>query len=527
MKKQIAELIDSNLFFVALLCFVTVLPLSTGLVSVCGGLVLFVSLVEDSWENKIKRLKSRKPVLLILGIFAIYLISTLNTIKGNTFYDIQKSMFIFIFPLAFAFGKEINARQKRAVLFTLAFSVLLATFIALVQWQNTPEEINFGVHKASLISHIRFSFQLLLITWFLLSLIRANIRKLSIQKILLLFALSLYILMFLFFQQSLTGILALVGSSILFLYFLLTGLNSKLRSVLVVGSLVVFCLPIVYVSFVVHKFYDIEEVSVENIDRFTRKGNPYAHNFNNKSVENGHYTFLYICSDEMREEWNKVSEFKYDSLGTNGYSVRSTLTRYLTSKGLRKDAEGVKALTKNDISNIENSMANVIYERKFSLYPRIYQTVWEYYEYSLTGNANNKSFSQRIDFAKAAITIIKNNIWLGVGTGNWKNEFALAFEENKSQLSKELYASSHNQYLNYMVKFGLIGFLVILFLLIYPIILTQRYADSLFMLFLAFMFFANFADSNFESHMGSSFFFFFYCFFLTSDGIDYLKLQKQ
>jgi O-antigen ligase len=161
-------------------------------------------------------------------------------------------------------------------------------------------------------------------------------------------------------------------------------------------------------------------------------------------------------------------------------------------------------------------MANVIFARKkYSLYPRIYQTIWEYYMYSVTGNPNYQSFSQRIEFAKAALYIVKNHFWFGVGTGNWKEEFKNAYIQNNSKLSEDLYGSSHNQYLNYMVKFGIIGFIFILFFLVYPVIKTESYHNVLFALFLVFMFFANFADSNLESHMGSSFFIFFYCVFIT------------
>ena len=145
--------------------------------------------------------------------------------------------------------------------------------------------------------------------------------------------------------------------------------------------------------------------------------------------------------------------------------------------------------------------------------------------YSQTGNPNNQSFSQRIEFSKAAISIIKNNFWSGVGAGNWKQEFAETYISSNSKLSKEMYASSHNQYLNFMVKFGFIGFLTIMFLLIYPVIQTKSYHDILFLMFLAFMFFANFADSNLESHMGSSFFVFFYCLLITPPRMSYLYIK--
>jgi hypothetical protein len=230
----------------------------------------------------------------------------------------------------------------------------------------------------------------------------------------------------------------------------------------------------------------------------------------------------------MRAEWNRISHIKYDEIRPDGFPMYATIVRYLTSKNLRKDAEGIKALTPDDIQNIENGIPNVIYQkRKYSLYPRIYQTVWEYYMYSITGNPSYQSFSQRIEFTKAAISIIKNNMWFGVGAGNWKEEFKNAYIGSNSKLKKELYASSHNQYLNYMVKFGVVGFIVIMFFFIFPVVKTRSYRDPLFLIFLVYLFFANFADSNFESHMGSSFFIFFYCLFIVQPDDMYLILPAS
>jgi O-antigen ligase len=212
----------------------------------------------------------------------------------------------------------------------------------------------------------------------------------------------------------------------------------------------------------------------------------------------------------------------------SGFPLYTTLYRYLTSKGLRKDAEGIKALTDTDIQNIENGVTNVIFQqKKYSLYPRIYQTVWEYYMYSVTGDPSYQSFSQRIEFTKAAVAIIKDNPWFGVGAGNWKEEFKNTYIKNKSKLKEGLYASSHNQYLNYMVKFGITGFIIIMFLIIFPVVKTRAYNDLLFLIFLVFLFFANFADSNFESHMGSSFFIFFYCLFIIQPNSSYLNLSEK
>ncbi len=527
MISHLSGIIKSNWFFVALVGFVVVLPLSQALVSVMSGVILFVALSEDSWGNKLLRLKKRKYILLIPLIFLIYVVSSLITFDGDRpFYDVQKTLFFLVIPLAFAVGKEIDARQKRIVFYAFASSILLATMITVFRWKFSTDNVNFSVHKASLVSHIRFSFQLILIFWFFIYLVKGNFKSRRKTTRILFWALPFYFLLFILFQQSLTGIVALGSSVVFFMVYLILNTKKKYQIPIILISVLLMVLPLVYLVHVINKFYDIEIVNEKNIERTTPDGNQYRHDFKNQTVENGRYVYLYVCVEEMRQEWNKVSEKKYDELGKNGYPVHSTLIRYLTSKGLRKDAEGVKALSRQDITNVENGIANVIYQKKFSIYPRIYQTVWEYYTYRTTGYVDHQSFSQRIEFSKAAVTIIKKNLWLGVGTGNWRREFAKAFKENNSQLNESLYASSHNQYLNFMVKFGVIGFLLISMIIIYPIIRSKRYHDVLFLTFLVFMFFANFADSNLESHMGSSFFLFFYCFFITTDGIHYLKIEK-
>jgi len=425
-------------------------------------------------------------------------------------------------------GKPLNSNQKRLLFYAFALAILVSSMVAIFNWIFRSGTVNFAIHKISLISHIRFSFQLILIFWFFIIFIQKNNKKLTGSSKLGLLILPFYFLGFLFFQQSLTGLFAF-GSSVLFYsLYLLVQYKSKYRIVFFSIASLVILLPVFYVLSVIHTFYDIEKIDRDTIDKKTSHGNYYIHDFDNLAVENGHFTYLYICHDEMRSEWNKISNIKYDDIGPNGFPLYSTLIRYLTSKGLRKDADGIKSLTQQDIQNVENGISNIIFQnKKYSLYPRIYQTIWEFYMYSQTGDPSYQSFSQRLEYSKAALSIIKNNLWFGVGAGNWKEEFKNAYIRNNSKLEEELYASSHNQYLNYMVKFGLTGFILIMFFIIYPVFRTGSYGDPLFLVFLVFMFFANFADSNFESHMGSSFFIFFYCLFIILPGESYLKLFKK
>jgi len=528
MIKTFTQKIDFSWFYLSLVGFIVVLPFSQALVSIFGGIVLGVALLEDTWKNKIKRFKENRILLCIPAIFMIYLISFIIFYKdGNTLYDLKKALFFLIIPIAFMLGKPLSDIQKRWLFYAFALAIFVATVVALFNWYFKSETANFGIHKISLISHIRFSFQLILIFWFLVIVVQKNYKILTVRLITGLLLLAFYFLAFLFFQQSLTGLFAF-GGSLFFSVYLLILIQKKYRTVLLSLLFGTILIPVLYVLWVVYSFYNIEKINKESIEKTTTLGNYYIHDFENLSVENGHYTFLYICHDEMRMEWNKISNIKYDDVRPNGYPLYATLIRYMTSKGLRKDAEGIMSLTPHDIQNVENGIANIIYsDKKYSIYPRIYQTVWEFYMYSSTGDPSYQSFSQRIEYAKAAITIIKKNFWFGIGAGNWKEEFKKTYISSNSKLEEGLYASSHNQYLNYVVKFGFIGLLVIMLFIIYPVIKTKSYKDSLFLIFLVFLFFANFADSNFETHMGSSFFLFFYCLFISNPNSTYLILSEN
>jgi hypothetical protein len=517
-----------NFFFLSLVVFVCSLPLSEFMVSVSGGILFLTALLEDNWKCKKQRFFQRKILLLIPAIFFIYVLSAVIASAGEeAFYDFRKALFFFILPVGFLLGKEISTKQKQFLLILFTIIVIIASIIAIVNWKIIGGNDNLEIHNASLITHIRFSFQLILSFWIILLFGFNNYKKLTLKTNLLIALVVIYLLGFLFIQQSLTGLVALISTLTFVLLSVIFQKKGIVRYSLLTIVLLILISPVVYIGIIAYPFFYPEKIQSKDLLKVTKLGNPYSHNINNPLIENGKYVYLFVCEDEMKKEWNNISDLKYDSLDQNGYQVKSTLVRYLTSRGLLKDAEGVRALTNQDVINVKKGISNyLLNEKKFSMYPRIYVTIWEYYVYTRMGYANNQSFSQRIEFSKAALSIIKENFWIGVGAGNWKQEFFNTYKKMDSSLQENYYASSHNQYLNYIVKFGIIGFCLIMFFLIYPIVKTKRYSDFLFLIFLVFMFVANFADSNFESHMGSSFFVFFYCLFLSTDGIDYLRIRR-
>lgn len=526
MIKDLIKTFAEKGFYLAAAGFIIMLPISPAMVSVFAGAMLGTALIQNIYENKKIQVNGHNGLYLMPAVFGLYLLSSiLGAFQGTAWYDLKKTLFYLVIPFSFMLGKPFTKKQIRILFYWFSAAIVFSIMVAMVRWLNLENKEGFEVHRIGFVSHIRFSFQLILLSWFLFLFLRNN-NRIQTKEGILLAIILLISLFFLFFQQSLTGLIAFAGSVIF--YFIYINLIRKRKGyVYVVLASTLVVAPAVYMGIQVKEFYDIEEVNAEKLDRYTKAGNRYLFDLDNKTVENGSYVFHYICDDELREEWNKRSKLDYDLAKVNGYSVTATLYRYMTSKGLRKDAEGMKAMSDTDIMRVEQGMSNYIYASKFSLKPRIYQTIWEYYEFTHTGNANSKSFSQRIEFSNAAIWIIKNNFWTGVGTANWKSEFAKAFQHLSKNLDSKHYASSHNQYLNFMVKFGVLGLLLLIFFFIYPLLKSKAYQNTLFLVFLVFIGIANMGDSNLESHMGSSFFLYFYCLFIVNGQRNFLILDRK
>jgi hypothetical protein len=176
------------------------------------------------------------------------------------------------------------------------------------------------------------------------------------------------------------------------------------------------------INIYVNKFFDVDEIREEKLEKYTINGNKYNHKIDYR-IENGHYVGLYFCRKELKKSWNQVSNISYDSLDKKGNELKYTLIRYLTSKNLRKDSVGVSKLTYEDIKAIENGVPNYIYNNKFSLQSVIYKILWQYNNYKNTGNPNNNSLMQRYEYLKASINIISRNYIIGVGTGDLQLAF--------------------------------------------------------------------------------------------------------
>ena len=186
-------------------------------------------------------------------------------------------------------------------------------------------------------------------------------------------------------------------------------------------------IPAFYISIAVlvlytwyHNFTS-DPVNPALLETHTQNGNPYAHDTASGILENGHYVDLYICEEELEQEWNKLSDMPYGRFDLKGQVISSTIKRYLTSKGLRKDSAGLHALTSSDLFNIEKGQANFRFHDNPGIYQRLYETLWEIHVYIRIGFVQEHSIGQRLAFYRTALSLIREKPWNGTGPGDVYN----------------------------------------------------------------------------------------------------------
>ena len=281
-----------------------------------------------------------------------------------------------------------------------------------------------------------------------------------------------------------------------------------------VSALAVLLVASVVLKRQIKPLLKVESVDFSTLEQKTAQGNDYWHDTIYNPVEDGKFVGLYYCKKEMQEAWSERSNLPFEGTTTNGENLEATLARYLTSKDLRKDAQGVMALTDEDIRNIEQGVANYNNWKHPGLQARLSSTLFEYNLYRRFNNPNGGSLAQRIEFTRASFHIIGQHPWFGVGTGDVPQAFSQAYDEIQSPLKEEFRFRAHNQYLAIAVAFGLVGLAFFLFVLLFPWLSSRRNHTYLYLVFLCIMLLSMFPEDTLETQAGASLFAFFEAFLL-------------
>ena len=459
----------------------------------------------DPLKVKLQRFLHNKIALLLVSLYLLHVIGLAWTSDFTyALKDLRVKLPLLVLPLVLSSVKPLEKKLTDLLLLVYVLSVFVATCISYwIYLQHNYQDIR---EISQYISHIRFCLNIVLVIgiigYYLFT------RKMPWWEKLLAVALILWFVYQLYIFESISGYLAFIGlvvTSLLFLYFT----KIKNKPMRIAGAVLVIALPLaigIYLYRTVESMLSVKPVNLEQLDKKTALGNDYWHDTVCFPVENGQYVGLYFCHPEMRSAWNNRSRLDYDGVTGNGENLEATLARYLTSKGLRKDAQGVASLDDQDIHNVEQGVANYVNQSHPGVYARLAETLFGYNQYRRNNNPNGGSLSQRIEYTRASLHLIRKHPVFGVGTGDLPDAYAQAYNELNSPLKERYRHRAHNQYLSITVGFGLLGLALFLVVLFYPYLSSKKNRSYLYTIFLVILLISMLPEDTIESQAGVTWF---------------------
>ena len=493
----------------------TLSPFLMGMSQFWLALVWLVDgLCTKSINNKLTRFWHNKAAVLLVAFYLMHVVGLLWTSDFQyAMKDLRVKLPILVMPFVLSSIEPLDRKRFDFVMLVYVLSVFIATLFSSVSyWRHDYEDIREISH---FISHIRFClnivFSMAIVGYYLT--LKSSWRSKAIQVILILwFAYQIFIF------ESLSGyvILAAVVVASAVYAFLRWKKGRGWRIAIGVAAMAVLLIGIVAIVHLVKPMLKVEPVDFSTLEQKTAQGNAYWHDTVYNPVEDGKYVGLYYCRKELQEAWPQRSALPLDGTTANGENLEATLARYLTSKGMRKDAQGVMALTDEDIRNIEQGVANYSNWCHPGLRARLSSTLFEYNLYRRFNNPNGGSLAQRIEYTRASFHLIGQHPWFGVGTGDVPQAFAQAYDELRSPLKEEFRFRAHNQYLAIAVAFGWVGLAFFLFVLFYPWFSSRKNHTYLYMVFLCIILLSMFPEDTLETQAGATLFAFFEALLLSS-----------
>ncbi len=505
-----------NIFVFGLVLLVVGMPLSRFLVSVSQFILLGNWLVERNFISKWNTLKNSKTFWAFVGIYLFYVIGLLWT---NDFTyglkDLRIKLPMLWLPLLFFTSPPLNKKDYHLVMHLFVLACVVASFCSMCAYFGFLHKQIHNVRDISIFeSHIRFSLMIVLsICYLFFCFLTPQLIK---QKFIYLL-IATWLLYFLMFLQSFTG-LAILG--VLALIGIIVFLFSKQSIILKTSFLLLVGGGLLYTLYVVRDEYKktstIHKIDLKTLPKTTASGHLYLNDTVYKFTENGNYVYILICDEELKPAWNKKSNFNYEGLDNQKNSLRYTLVRYLASKGLTRDLAGFLKLTDIDIKNIENGYANYLYTNPTNIRTRIHEILWETDGSMREHETNGHSLSMRLEFWKTALCIIKQNVLIGVGTGDVENAFKSQYQKENTGLHKEWQLRSHNQYLATTVALGITGLVLFLIHLFAPFFLGKK-MSMLFIFFILIELLSFINEDTLETQAGVTFCIFFTQLFFHND----------
>ena len=433
-------------------------------------LIGLLNLIADGrYKEYYKNLRQNKFFLGILLFFILHIIALLwsdNLEYG--FNDVRRKLSLIAVPIILISKPVDYKRDYKTIVFFFISALIITSVINAVSYFYYEQYFEFkDLRDMSLFnSHIRYAIMIALGIPLLLEFKRGN-KSVGFLIIILV----LWLLFYTYISQVLTGLISIFTILLAYILFKLI-VEKKIKSLwfLILSSIV--GLGFLFVA-----------LFSESEQKVTSKVN-------------------YIG---MQSEWVKKSNMDFNGLDHRNQKLKYTLSRFLDSKGLASNKEGVRSLTTKEIQAIENGMANAS-EMKIGFWGRLEGLR---YQLHYSNDPNGHSLLQRIEAWETGIAIYSDHYILGVGTGDVDDAFKHKYVENKSKLIPKNQIRAHNTYLTILLTFGVIGLLLFSFIIISFLKSQLDYKQMMGFIFMMVMLFTLFFEDTLETQTGITLFSFF------------------
>lgn len=427
------------------------IPMNKVLMSIGTIWVAANIIIKGDFKSYWKNWKNNLVFWFVISVLFIHLLGLTYTEDFNyALKDLNSKLPLFSIPIALI-AFPINKKHLFLALHLFLASIIITSTINIYYFYT--QHVNDYRELSRFGSHIRYA--LIVVTGILIAVfLWIKRKKQGYIYLLLILWLSYYTII----SQVLSGYVAFVFLVLgLFIY----GVVQKKYKVTRLSFAFLF---LAITLFGLSYFYSALKPShqsnqLENLPEKSKHGEVYHHDTLSFWYENENHILSYIAENELKDAWNQRSSINFDTLIENSYPLRSILIRYMASKGLTKDKEGMKQMSDEDITNVENGVSSILYT--YPLFKRKIAVLKNnIFQYVVGGNPNGNSFLQRIEHWKAAREIIKSNWILGVGTGDIQEQFNEQYKAMNTQLHPDYWKRAHNQFLTFWVAFGIFGFIL-------------------------------------------------------------------
>ncbi len=501
-----------NIQFILLVgCFSVIIGLlfSKAILSLSTAYLILLFILRGNYSEGFTRLKKNKALLFFLLFIAFYGLSlSWSSLIYNGLSDLLSKGNLILLPIVLIALPALSSKNKASILRLFAVFVIIESSI-----NFTLFKLNFSPDKdirtmSLFVSHIRFS---LFVVFAIFILAYQKQAKISL-KIIHWLGIA-WLLFYTYYAQVLSGVLALCISTII---LLIVGLKNSNKSVKICSLItIVSIISALIISVLIFNKNNVEDINLKSYPKYTKLGHLYIHDTISKAMENGFPLDCFINEQELDSTWKTKSTITLTSLTKNNFNYHTVLIRYLTSKGLTKDAEGINQLSNQDIKNIELGIPTIL-NLQTGLQNRLNEL---HYQLNSFDNPNGHSILQRLEYWKTGWSIFKKNWFIGTGIGDYKETYQKEYDNLNSLLEQKNRLESHNQFLGIAIATGTVGLLLFLVHLAYTFRLFWRKKEFIPILFISICITSFLVEDTLTTLVGMSFYSFFIGLFLNNQSI--------